>query len=618
MPPRIDDERAVERVPKFPASWLSELRSRADIVQVVGQYVSLKRNGHKHWGLCPFHGEKTASFSVDQERQMYYCFGCKAGGSVIQFIMDIERLEFQDAVKHLADQLHMPLPAMEEDPDYQRRRTQRDRLLEANKEAARFFHQTLFTPAGQTALDYLKKRGLTDNVIRKFGLGAAPAGWDTLTKHLTGKGYSIEELRLAGLTVIKEAEPASVDPVTGEEKPERPRRAFDMFRNRAIFPIIDQYGNVLAFGGRALGDVQPKYLNTSDTPVFNKRLGVYAANLLKKERNLKRVILVEGYMDVVSLTQFGVTGVCATLGTALTAEQAKLLKRFAPMVYLSYDGDNAGQNAIMKGLTILEEAGVPARVLQFPDKLDPDEFIRRDGIEGFEKLPALTPESYRMGRLRTQYDLSTQEGRTDYAKACASILQKLEPVERENHLQELIVQTGFSRDVLLAQMGVSAPAVGKPDAPQSQVTRQRFSPNRNSPAATEEERDEELLVSIFATGRVPTDIATEEDFRDPLLRNLYLSLCEGASAASLAEEQVEEQTRARVSKLLLTPPADDTDQLIRMAQDCLDRNRLKRSREELSALEASMATLPPAEKMAALQKAQQLAAQISKLSAHKS
>ena len=603
---------------RFPASWLDELRARADIVQVIGQYVSLKRNGHRHWGLCPFHGEKTASFSVDQERQMYYCFGCKAGGSVIQFVMDIERLEFQEAVKHLADQLHMPLPQLEEDPDYQRRRTQRDRLLEANKEAARFFHQTLFTPQGQAALDYLKKRGLTDNIIRKFGLGAAPAGWDVLTKHLTGKGYTIEELKLAGLTVIKEAESASKDPVTGEDKPEQPRRAFDMFRNRAIFPIIDQYGNVLAFGGRALGDVQPKYLNTSDTPVFNKRMGVYAANLLKKERNLKRVILVEGYMDVVSLTQFGVTGVCATLGTALTPEQAKLLKRFAPMVYLSYDGDNAGQNAIMKGLTVLEEADVPARVLQFPDKLDPDEFIRRDGIEGFEKLPALTPESYRMGRLRTQYDLSTQEGRTEYAKACAPILQKLEPVEQENHLQELIVQTGFSRDVLLAQMGVSAPATGKATAPQSAVTKQRFSPNRNSPAATEEERDEELLISIFGTGRVPTDIATEDDFHDPLLRNLYLSLSEGSSAASLAEEQVEEATRARVAKLLLTPPAEGTDQLLQMAQDCLGRNRLKRSRAELTALEASIPTLTGEDKIAALQRAQHLMMQISKLTVHRS
>ncbi len=599
---------------RFPASWLDELRSRADIVQVVGQYVSLKRNGHRHWGLCPFHGEKTASFSVDQERQMYYCFGCKAGGSVIQFVMDIERLEFKDAVKHLADQLHMPLPALEEDPDYQRRRTQRDRLLEANKEAARFFHQTLFTPQGKSALDYLKKRGLTDNIIRKFGLGAAPAGWDVLTKHLQGMGYSIEELRQAGLTVIREAEPAMTDPVTGEQKPERPRRAYDMFRNRAIFPIIDQYGNVLAFGGRALGDVQPKYLNTSDTPVFNKRLGVYAANLLRKERNLPRVILVEGYMDVVSLTQFGVKGVCATLGTALTPEQAKLLKRFAPMVYLSYDGDNAGQNAIMKGLTVLEEAGVPARVLQFPDKLDPDEFIRRDGIEGFEKLPALTPESYRMGRLRTQYDLGTQEGRTEYARACAVILQKLEPVERENHLQELIVQTGFSRDVLLAQMNISAPAIGKAPAPGESAPRQRFSPNRNSPAATEEEPDEELLISIFGTKLVPMDIATEEDFRDPLMRNLYLSLREGASPASLAEEQVEEATRARVSRLLLTPPADDTDQLIRMAQDCLDRNRLKRCRAELAELQSSLSSLTGEGKIAALQRVQQLMSQISKYS----
>ncbi len=560
---------------RFPAAWLDELRSRADIVQVVGQYVSLKRNGHRHWGLCPFHGEKTASFSVDGERQMYYCFGCKAGGSVIQFIMDIERLEFPDAVKHLADQLHMPLPQMEDDPDYQRRRTQRDRLMEANKEAARFFHQTLFTPQGQTALDYLKKRGLTDNVIRKFGLGAAPAGWDTLTKYLQEKGYTLEELKLVGLTVIKEAEPAT------ENAPAKPRRAFDMFRNRAIFPIIDQYGNVLAFGGRALGDVQPKYLNTSDTPVFNKRLGVYAANLLRKERNLKRVILVEGYMDVVALTQFGVPGVCATLGTALTPEQAKLLKRFAPTVYLSYDGDSAGQNAILRGLDILEAEGVAARVLDFPDKLDPDEFIRRDGKDAFDALPALTPESYRMRRLRSEHDLSTQEGRTAYAKACASILQKLEPVEREVYLEELMVQTGFSREVLLAQIGISAPSAGRPNAPQTAAPdKPRFSPNRTSPAATAEEHDEEMLISVLATGQVPMDIAEEDDFRDGLLRNLYLGLAEGASPASLAEQQTDEATRARVSRLLLTPTADDRDQLIKMAHDCLRRNRKKRNDAE--------------------------------------
>lgn len=216
-------------------------------------------------------------------------------------------------------------------------------------------------------LDYLKRRGVSDGVIRKFGLGAAPNSWDALTRAMQAKGYTTEELQMAGLIVIKDAEEATAD------RPARPRRAFDMFRNRAIFPIIDQYGNVLAFGGRAIENVQPKYLNTSDTPIFNKRLGVYAANLLRKERHLERVVLVEGYMDVVSLTQFGVTGVCATLGTALTSEQAKLLKRFAPMVYLSYDGDSAGQHAILRGLDILEAEGIPARVLDFPDGLDPDD-----------------------------------------------------------------------------------------------------------------------------------------------------------------------------------------------------------------------------------------------------
>ena len=594
---------------RFPPSWLDELRARADIVQIIGQYVQLKKNGHRYWGLCPFHGEKTASFSVDSERQLYYCFGCKAGGSVIQFVMDMERMEFQDAVKHLADQLHMPLPQLEDDPDYLRRRTQRDRLLAANKEAAHFFHQTLFTPQGQQALEYLKKRGLTDGVIRKFGLGAAPNGWDTLTKYMQEKGYTVEELKLVGLTLIKEATPAT------EDSPARPRRAYDMFRNRAIFPIIDQHGNVLAFGGRALGDVQPKYLNTSDTPVFNKRLGVYAANLLRKERHLSRAILVEGYMDVVSLTQFGVTGVCATLGTALTPEQAKLLKRFAPVVYLAYDGDSAGQNAILRGLDILEAEGVPARVLDFPDKLDPDEFIRRDGKDAFDALPALTPESYRMRRLRTQHDLSTQEGRTQYAKACASILRKLEPVERENHLQELMVHTGFSREVLLEQIGLPVAAPAQPAAPQT--PQQRFNPRRNSPAATGDVRSEELLISLIATGRLPSDIASPEDFSDPLLKSLYAGLTGGASAASLVEEQPDDASRARVSQLLLTPPSEDTDQLIIMARDCLEKNRIKRTQAQINEIIRGLPTLTGAAKAEALDRAKSLTTYLNTLKSAK-
>lgn len=591
---------------RFPSAWLDELRARADIVQIVSGYVTLKRNGHRYWGLCPFHGEKTASFSVDSERQLYYCFGCKASGSVIQFVMDIERLEFPDAVKHLADQLHMPLPQMEDDPDYQRRRSQRDRLLNANKDAARFFHQTLFTPEGKPMLDYLKGRGLTDSVIRKFGLGAAPNSWDALTKHLMEKGYTQEELRLVGLTVVKEAEPAT------ENSPARPRRAFDMFRNRAIFPIIDQYGNVLAFGGRALGNVQPKYLNTSDTPVFNKRLGVYAANLLRKERHLERVVLVEGYMDVVALTQFGVPGVCATLGTALTSEQAKLLKRFAPKVYISYDGDSAGQNAILRGLDILKAEGIPARVLDFPDGLDPDEFIRRDGIEGFNKLPALTPETYRMRRLRAEYDLSSQEGRTEYAKACAAVLRDLEPVDLESHLQELMVQTGFTREVLMAQIGTHIPQAAAPAPHPAQPVRRESFRRRNS-EENEDLRAQELLISLLATGQLPADIAEQEDFDDPLLKSIYTDLSSGRSPASLVEEQPDEPSRARVSKLLLTPMSESRDQLIRMAQDCLNAMRIRRTQAKIQAIMLTINTLSGDEKKAAMTEVQSLNANLNRL-----
>ena len=588
---------------RFPAAWLDELRQRSDIVQVISGYMQLKRNGRKYWGLCPFHGEKTASFSVDAEQQLYYCFGCKAGGSVIQFVMDIERMDFQEAVRFLADQQRMPLPQMEDDEDYQRRRTQRDRLLGANKEAARYFHQMLFTDAGKPVLSYLKRRGVTDNVIRRFGLGAAPEGWDSLTKHMRELGYTDDELRLCGLTVIKEAEPAT------EDRPARPRRAFDMFRNRAIFPIIDQYGNVLAFGGRALGDQQPKYLNTSDTPVFNKRLGVYAANLLRKERHLERVVLVEGYMDVVSLSQFGVTGVCATLGTALTNEQARLLKKFAPKVYLAYDGDSAGQHAILRGLDILKAEGIPARVLDFPDGLDPDEFIRRDGLEGFDRLPALTPETYRMRRLKEEYDLSSQEGRTEYARACANILRDLEPVELEGHLQELMVQTGFTREVLVAQIGVRAPQTAAVPSPAQQPRPAR----RPDAAVSEDTRAQELLISLFATGRVPVDIASAEDFDDPLLRLLYEELSGGASPAGLAESQQDEGSRERVSRLLMAPPGEDRDQLIEMARDCLNRLRIIRCQERLNGIMRSINTLDGEEKAAAMREAQRLNTELKRL-----
>ena len=612
---------------RYPPGWLEELRRRNDIVQTVSGYVALKKNGKKYWGLCPFHGEKTASFSVDGEQQLYYCFGCKAGGTVIHFLMDIEHLSFHEAVEQLAERARMPLPDMIRDEDYERRRTQRERLLAANREAARFFHETLYSPAGEESLNYLRGRGLTDGVIRKFGLGAAPAGWDTLTGHLREKGYTEEELNLAGLTVVKEAEPAT------QEHPGRPRRAFDMFRNRAIFPIIDQYGNVLAFGGRILGKGEPKYLNTSDTPVFNKRKGVLAANLLKKERHLDRVILTEGYMDVVSLVQFGVRGVAATLGTSLTNEQARLLKRFAPQVYLAYDGDSAGQRAILRGLDIFREEGIPVRVLDFPDGLDPDEFIRRDGAEGFAGLPVLRPEAYRIRRLKAEADFSGEQGKADFARKAVALLTGLDPVEREGYLKQLTVETGFPRNVLDAQMAEELKKAGKAVPPKAAAPREdpsealgvtgaTFQAGRpgtgGRPAQDETEwkilRAQEMLLSLVATGLLPADLTQEEDFEGSELNIIYQDLKAGMKPADLIDRETDGEMRSVLTRLLLSPQAGDTDEMIAMAQDCVKKIRRGRMEQQKQEIGKRMANCKDeAEEVKLLQEYQRLDEKLRKM-----
>ena len=586
---------------RYPAAWLDELRARADIAEIVSAYVPLKKNGRSYWGLCPFHGEKTASFCVTPEKQMYYCFGCKAGGSVIDFIMAMERLDYHDAVAFLADRVHMTLPQLQDDPDYQRRREQRGRLLDANREAARFFHEQLFTEAGRPALDYLKKRGLSDAVIRRFGLGAAPDGRDVLTRHLKEMGYTEEELRLAGLTLVYEAEPAT------EDHPARPRSVRDMFRGRAIFPIIDASGNVLAFGGRSLDGSMPKYLNTADTPVFNKRYGVYAANLLRKERNLDHVTLVEGYMDVVSLAQFGVRGVCATLGTALTPEQARLLKRFAPKVVLAYDGDEAGQKAIEKGLAILEAENVPCRTMIFPDRLDPDEFIRRDGLEAFEKLPPMSPAAFRLTRLAQGFDLSAPDARLELARAAGPILAGVDPVEREVLLQRLSIQTGFTRDVLMEQVGRSAPRAVAPQPPRPRRER------RDEVPADPSVRAQEQLIALLASGQLKKDVVKQEDFDDPVLKSICEALNSGVSPAALLEEQEAEEDRRRLSRILQLPAGEDLNQLITMTEECKQTIHRVRIDAQIAGLRRQIATASGKEKQAALEQLQRLTAEQRKI-----
>lgn len=574
---------------RFPPAWLDELRARSDIVKVVSSYVRLKKNGHRYVGLCPFHNETAPSFSVDEQKQVYHCFGCKAGGSVIQFVMDIERLSYAEAIAFLAEQCHMPLPEMQNDPDYEKRRSLKERLYLANQAAARLYHQLLWEPEGLPILQYLQRRGLSDVVIRRFGIGASPTH-SFLEKALTEQGFAKEELVTAGLLLEKDG------------------RTFDMFRNRAMFPIIDAYGHVLGFGGRAMGDAMPKYLNTSDTPAFNKRYTVFAANMLRKAKHLQRALLVEGYMDVVALSQFGVEGVAATLGTALTPEQARLLSRYAPEVHVAYDGDRAGQKAILRALDVMEQERIPIRVLDFPGGLDPDEFIRQEGVDAFNQLQPMSGTTYRLLREKEKHDLGTEEGRTNYAKGCAQILKTVrEPVELENYLKKLILETGYSREVLLAQIGV-APA----QQHRSEPLREGFSQKAREARAMD--MDACTLLAAVATGRLPEGCVSADEFEDETYKTLCETLLSGQSAASLMEQQPDDQSRAVVSQILAIDTDVDDEGLMRMAQDCLRKMRRARLEKAISAINDSLSTLPMSRQVEEAARAMELEKQLRSLS----
>ena len=545
----------------YPHEWLDDLYQRADIVNVVSRYVPLKKNGSRYWGLCPFHHEKSPSFCVSPDVNLYYCFGCKAGGNVIQFIMEMERLSFQEAVEYLAEQLHMPVPDMKEDPEDERRRSVRERLLGANRAAAQWYHELLWKPEGKAALDYLYQRGLSDSVIRRFGLGASPDQRSALTDALREQGYTTEEIVLAGLAIHKDGE--------------SPR---DFFRRRAMFPIIDQFGNVLAFGGRSLDGSQPKYLNTGDTPVFNKRRNVYAANLLKKERQLSRVLLVEGYMDVVALAQAGVRGACATLGTSLTPEQAKLLSKFAPEVQVAYDGDEPGQNAIAKAIGIFEQEKLPVKALYIPDGLDPDEMIRQRGLEAFEALKPMTPTRFRLLRLEKFSDFETDDGRVKYVREACEIVRAVpDPVEIEVYIRDISRKSGFDREIIVAQLGTqSVRAVKDEPAPRRTASYTRR-------AAQPIDQSERILLGILASGPLPEGMILPEDFEDPALKPLAKQLLSGMSPAQIVADATDDQRALAASVFSHDDYASDSDRL-KAASDCLRKLRTKRLNTQMDSL----------------------------------
>lgn len=414
--------------------FLQELKYRSDIEQVVGSYVNLRRRGRTLSGLCPFHSEKSPSFTVYPENQSFYCFGCGAGGDVISFIRRIENLDYMEAVRLLAQRAGMQVP---EEAGDDRSSRQRKRILELNRDAARYFHRSLMSEAGRPGRAYLIGRGLTRDTIVHFGIGYAAEGWDGLTNAMRQQGYTKEELLAAHL--VSEGARGGI---------------YDTFRNRAIFPIIDLRGNVIAFGGRNLGEKGPKYLNSSDTPVFKKSRNLFALNFAKGSPR-KGLILCEGYMDVVSLHQAGFTNAVATLGTALTEEQCRLIAQYTGEVLLSYDSDGPGQAATRRATGLLEAAGVKIKVLSIPDAKDPDEFIKKFGAERFEQLieGSSSATDFAISKLRGENDVTTAEGKVSFLKQFAVLMAGLpNPIEREVYLSKICRELEVDKAAVAGQI----------------------------------------------------------------------------------------------------------------------------------------------------------------------
>jgi len=418
--------------------FISEIKYRNDLGELAGSYMQLKRRGRNLVGLCPFHGEKTPSFNIYTENGSFYCFGCGAGGDIITFVMKIENLDYMEAVKFLAERAGMTLPEDDYDDSMGKLRT---RIYEANREAARFFYSKLISKEGASAMGYLKSRGLADSTIRHFGLGFAPDERFALGNHLRSRGFSEAEMIAANLVF----------------KSKSGRGVLDRFYNRVMFPIIDVRGNVIAFGGRIMSDQKPKYLNTSDTIVFNKSQNLFSLNNAKNSKS-DELILCEGYMDVIALNQAGFTNAVATLGTALTADQAALMKRYCKEVVICYDADEAGQKATARAIDILRNAGLAVKVVTVPDGKDPDEFIKRHGDKGHAAFQNLLDNSgndmeYRLFKLRSRFDMTSPQGKLDYLNEGVKLLSELDnPMEREIYASRLSDETDVAKPSIMEQV----------------------------------------------------------------------------------------------------------------------------------------------------------------------
>ena len=531
----------------YPDELIEEVRSRNDIVDVISGYVHLQKKGANYFGLCPFHNEKSPSFSVSRSKQMYYCFGCGAGGNVFTFLMEYENDTFPEAVKALADRAGISLPEADESEEAKREQSKRSRLLAINKEAAKYFYFQLRAKQVEPGLHYLRKRQLTDETIHRFGLGYANKTADDLVRYLKGKGYSEELIREAGL--------CNTDEKHG---------MYDKFWNLVMFPIEDINHRVIGFGGRVMGDGKPKYLNSPETPIFDKSRNLYGLNFARSSRK-GNIILCEGYMDVIAMHQAGFNQAVASLGTAFTLGQAGLLKRYTKEVLLSYDSDGAGVKAALRAIGILKEAGLTGRVINLEPYKDPDEFIKNLGAEAFQERIDNAENSFlfEIRMLQREYDLNDPEKKTEFHRAVAKKLCEFpEEVERENYLEAVAEKyhIGFeSLRKLVASTAASTGLARPVERPKSGIQK------KTTPEDNVKKTQRLLLTWLAEEPQIYPKIAaflSAEDFTEELYRKvadrLFENLARGevnaAAIISMFPEEEEQREAAAIFNTSLVEP----------------------------------------------------------------
>lgn len=521
---------------------IEEVRSKNDIVDVISSYVKLQKKGSSYFGLCPFHNEKSPSFSVSRGKQMYYCFGCGAGGNVFTFLMEYENYSFQEALKYLADRAGVELPEMEYSKEAKERADQKAILLEINKLAAQYYYVQLKQPQGAAALKYLKNRQLSDETIKAFGLGYSNKYSNDLYQYLKKKGYKDEMLSKAGLI--------SVDEKQG---------AFDKFWNRVMFPIMDVNNRVIGFGGRVMGDAKPKYLNSPETMIFDKSRNLYGLNRARTSRK-PYFLLCEGYMDVISLHQAGFTNAVASLGTSLTPGHASLIKRYVNEVYLTYDSDEAGTKAALRAVPILKEVGITARIIRMEPYKDPDEFIRNLGAEAFEERISKARNGFMFSLevLQKNYDMNSPEGKTDFLREAAKKLTEFdEEIERNNYIEAVAKAYRVSYEdlrKLVAKMAVQT-GLAKP------AQRAKTTKNRDKEKEDGMKKSQKILLTwmiedeqIFSQIR---KYISPSDFEDGLYRTvaeLLYEQCENqeVNPAKIMNHFTDEEEHREVASLFHT------------------------------------------------------------------